>query len=110
MITLSLNSKLKRIGHKIMDFSKLVEISPLMLLDVIKADNRLVLDEECRYLLESQKKNKGVCKYIIKISDYRKQKYEELSNSVFLTDSDNLLMGNQETYYRLFRSDLRYGV
>lgn len=110
MIEITTTSKIGKVGHKIMNFAELVNISPQLILDFFKKDNRLVLNSECQELLEIQKKNKGICRHIVKMSLYRKHKNEELESAKYITESDDLCMGNQQTYYRLFRSDLRYGV
>lgn len=114
IITIHKESKITKIGPKIYDFTQLLQFSPQLLLESIKKDNRLVLDDECTDLVsrrEVDKNNnvKGYCKHILMISNKRKEKNEEMKNRGFFTQTDDLSMGNQQTYYRLFRSDLRYG-
>ena len=79
MITITLTSKLGKVGHKNRTFKELVSLSPEIILEKMKKDNRLVLDENCEDLLNKETRKKGVIKYILSLSIYRKER--EILNS-----------------------------
>ncbi len=110
MITITFNSRLKKVGNKVMNFIELFNIAPQMVLDVIKADNRLILDQETHDFLLSQKRFKGICLYIVKISNYRKERAEEMNNHIFITTDENISMGNQTAYHSVYFTGIMYGI
>lgn len=110
MITISMTSKLTKVGNKVRNFSELFNIAPQMVLDAIKADNRLVLDQETHDFLLSQKRFKGICLYIIKISNYRKERAKEMNNQIFITTDENISMGNQTAYHSVYFTGIMYGI
>lgn len=110
MLTITLNSKITKVGNKVMNFTELFNIAPQMLLDAIKKDNRLVLDQETHDFLLSQKRFKSICGYIIKISNYRKEREKVLSTQVFITTNENISMGNQLAYKSIYFAGIRYGI
>lgn len=96
MIQVTFNSRLTKVGNKLRSFEDLFQISPEMVLDAFKANNNLVLSNECRDFLLSQKRYKGVCIHIVKISNYRLENNEKRKHFVPITSSDDL----DGTHYR----------
>lgn len=90
MITITLTSKLGKVGHKNRTFEELVSLSPEIILEKMKKDNRLVLDTNCEDLLNKETRKKGIIKYILSLSIYRKER-EILNSQVGVyTFSENL--------------------
>ena len=107
MITITLKSKIQKVGKKTVDFSELLSISPQMLLEAIKKNNNLTINKACEELLLEQTRYKGVCLTIVKISNYRKEKELERQNSFYGTCTTDL----RESYNsRHYYDQLRFGI
>lgn len=107
MITVTLNSKIQRVGNRVFNFTELLNLSPQMLLEAIKKNNNLVVDKECSELLRAQTRYHGICMTIVSIS-LRRQENEEKRKGEFIgTFSDNLKTSWEGQYYF---GHLRYGV
>lgn len=107
MITITLTSKIQRIGNRAFNFTEMLNLSPQMLLEAIKKNNNLVVDKECSELLRAQTRYRAICMEIVGISLSRMER-EERRNGEFLgTFSDNLKPYWDGLYHF---GHLRYGI
>lgn len=90
MIQVTFKSRLIKIGNKLRTFEELFQISPEMVLDAFKANNNLVLSNDCRDFLLAQKRYKGICVHLVKISNYRLENQERRDHYAPITTSENL--------------------
>ena len=107
MIQITFNSKLTKVGNKFRSFSELFKIAPEMVLDAFKANNNLVLSNECRDFLLSQRRYTTICKYIVCLSNHRLERQVVKDNTKHLTMSDNLSFSN---YFRKNQHGVFCGV
>lgn len=97
MIKITFKSRLSNLGGKSRTFEDLFKLAPQMVLDAFKANNTLVLSNECREFLMNQTRYRTICKYIVCLSNHRLEVEEQRDNSRSLTTSEDLSFGN---YFR----------
>lgn len=107
MIQITFKSRLTKVGNKLRSFTELFNIAPAMVLDAFKANNNLVLSDECREFLTKQTQYKGVCKCIIALSNYRLERKIKQENSEIFTTSENL---SGERYRERHPHGILFGV